>query len=72
MTFYEWIIRLQNRDTPTGDLAYDIAHDSSFPKSGSLEEVEAYLQRKATCHDVIVTFKTAKRSYLRYIKDHSE
>ena len=72
MTFYEWVIRLQKRDTPTGDLAQDIARDANFPKDSSLDEIEQYLSKKATCDGVLDTFKTAKQSYLNYIKTHSE
>lgn len=72
MTFYEWIIRLQKRDTPTGDLAYDISRDPTFPKDGALIEIEEYLSDKATCSGVLDAFKTAKRSYLKYCKDHPE
>lgn len=72
MTFYDWIIRLQKRDTPTGDLAQDIARDTAFPKDGALDEIEEYLSGRATCSGVLDAFRTAKRSYLNYIKEHSE
>lgn len=72
MTFYDWIIRLQNRDTPTGDLAQDIFHDTSFPETASLEEIEQYIRSRAKSEKVLDAFKTAKRSYLKYCKDHPE
>lgn len=71
MTFYEWISRLKDKDTPTGDLAGDILRDRNFPKDAAIDEVEAYIRRKATHPDVVKAFKVARQSYLRYQKNHT-
>ena len=72
MTFYEWISRLKDKDTPTGDLAADILSDRNFPKDAAIDEVEAYICHKATHPDVVKAFKAARQSYLRYQKNHTE
>lgn len=72
MTFYEWISRLKDKDTPTGDLAKDILYDRNFPKDATIDEAEAYIRRNAKHPGAVKAFKVARQSYLRYQKNHTE
>lgn len=70
MTFVEWVSRHNGKDTPLGDLAYDISRDKSFPTTNSREDIIAYLNGKHACDEAISTFKTAWKSYQAYLKNH--
>jgi len=37
MDFRTWIVRYKKRDSPIGDLAYDISRDPRFPSEASKE-----------------------------------
>lgn len=72
MNFYEWIIRLKDKDSPTGDLAYDIWRDKNFPKTSTKSEIIEYLDSKRVHEDVIDAFNVAWNSYQNYLKNHQE
>jgi len=70
MDFVEWISRLKNRDTPTGDLASDILSDKNFPRNADKETILSYLRSCNACDGAISAFKSAWRSYQSYLKKH--
>lgn len=71
MTFYDWIIRLKNHDTPTGDLARDFLRDQESSKvSNTLEAYTDYLHSQGACRQAVEALKTAWRSYQHYLKTH--
>lgn len=73
MTFYEWLIRLKNNDTPTGDLAVDALQSSDFPKQSTDEaEILSYLRNKKAHPEAIKTFKSAWSRYQRYLRTHPD
>lgn len=51
-TFKEWISAFSETDTNLGDLASDIAHDSSFPDSSDKAVLTEYVSRKT--HDPVI------------------
>ena len=70
MTFVEWLSRHNGKDSPLGDLAYDISCDNSFPTTNTREDIIAHLENKGACHEAISTFKTAWKSYQSYLRNH--
>lgn len=74
MTFKEWIMRHKGKDTPLGDLAYDIARDRNFPDSNTKEAILDHLTSYTVnaCPEAIDAFKSAWNSYRAYEKRHSD
>lgn len=73
LTFYEWAIRLKNRDTPTGDLAKDMLRDKDAATvDNTLEAFDAHLRRQNACREAHETLRAAWRSYQAYLRRHPE
>ena len=70
MGFKEWIVRYKDRKSRRGDLAYDIFHDSKFPKGSDKAILLNYLKWVRRAHpDCLKTFRAAWRAYNHFIKD---
>lgn len=73
MTFYEWAIRLKNRDTPTGDLARDLLRDKEAASVANTLEAHLFHIRRHTANlDVERALRAAWRSYQAYLRKHPE
>lgn len=73
MNFCEWILRLNNRNTPTGDLARDIEQDQAIQGvPNSKKDLLSYLESMGASDGAIAAFKSAWTSYLAYCRRHPE
>ncbi len=65
MNFYDWMMQYKGRKTPRGALADLISFkESSFPKSGTREEIESFLNPGNTCDITSDIFGTVWESYI--------
>lgn len=73
MNFCEWILCLNNRDTPTGDLSRDIEQDQAIRSvPNARRDLLCYLESMGASDGAIAAFKSAWTSYLAYCRRHSE
>lgn len=70
MRFIEWIARLKDNLSPTGDLARDILADKTFPKSNDKAVIKDYLQNNGACDGAMSAFNSAWKSYQAYMRTH--
>lgn len=64
MDFKDWIVRYQARNSRRGDLAYDIARDSRFPRGDDKAVFLYYLKEIRRAHPAAITaFREAYRAY---------
>ncbi|MBT2823088.1 hypothetical protein HIR19_03790 [Staphylococcus coagulans] len=69
MTFYEYMMKFINDESPLGDLAYDMKSDKEFPKqSKDSQELRGYFYTKAKSDLVFKISKQAISSYARVEK----
>ncbi|PPA70180.1 YozE family protein [Jeotgalibacillus proteolyticus] len=69
MGFKEWIVRYKDRNSRRGDLAYDIYHDSKFPRGSDKAVLLNYLKWVRRAHpDCLKAFRSAWRSYSHFLK----
>jgi len=69
MTFYEWMIsRYDGKDTPRGDLAYDMKRSSDFPDTNDRDRLLRYLHVKRACKEAVAVFKRCFRDYTRAVE----
>lgn len=69
MTFYKFMMKFEQDDSPLGDLAYDMTRDQSFPKRYKDEEkLRNYFQIKTRDVDVLRIVDKALASYEK-VKD---
>lgn len=69
MTFYEYMMKFYNDDSPIGDLAYDIKWDEDFPiYSTDVQHIRDYLYLKSKTTLVWQVCKQAIASYARVEK----
>ena len=66
-TFKEWIIeKYLGKDTPRGDLAYDIRWDKEFPEGHvGRERILNYLCYRRACKECVALFKRAWKDYCK-------
>ncbi len=65
MNFFDWMMQYRGRKTPRGILADLIAiKESDFPKNGTREEIQAFLNPGNTCDITSDIFDTVWESYL--------
>lgn len=74
MTFKEWVLRHEGKNSPLGDLASDVSRDETFPEENTREAILNHLTDPAinACPEAVDTFKRAWSSYRAYEKKHSE
>ena len=65
MTFFTWMIRKHQRDdTPIGDLARDMQHESKkFVRSTAYCHNRNYLELHGACDDCMEAFEDAWKEY---------
>jgi uncharacterized protein YozE (UPF0346 family) len=69
MSFYEWMLsRYYGKDTPRGDLAYDMKRSGDFPKTSNREALLNYLDAKFACDQAVAVFKRCFRDYTRAVE----
>lgn len=62
--FYAWLQKKRRRDDPIGDLARDVARDSSFPSSEmNIERLRLYLMHKHACAEAICAIDEGYREF---------
>lgn len=65
MTFYDWIMQYKGRNTPRGALAGLISFkEADFPKNGTREEIQEFLDPGNTCDITSDIFSTVWESYI--------
>ena len=65
MNFFDWMMQYKGRKTPRGILADLIAiKEGDFPKNGTREEIQAFLNPGNTCDITSDIFDTVWESYL--------
>ncbi len=65
MNFYDWMMQYKGRKTPRGILADLIAiNENTFPKNGTRDEIQAFLNPDNTCDITSDIFDTVWESYL--------
>lgn len=66
-TYKEWIIqRYLGKDSPRGDLAYDIKYDKTFPRGcASREQILEYLNSRNACDGAIKAFESTWSNYCK-------
>lgn len=65
MNFYDWMMQYRGRKTPRGALADVMSfNESNFPKDGTREEIEAFLNPGNTCDITNDIFGTVWESYI--------
>lgn len=68
MSFYEWMLsRYEGKDSPRGDLAYDMKRSGDFPDTKDRGVILNYLNAKFACDEAVAVFKRAYRDYLRAV-----
>ncbi|WP_418427942.1 YozE family protein [Anaerotruncus massiliensis (ex Liu et al. 2021)] len=73
LTFRDWIMRLEAKDTPTGDLACDIKSDpASANVENTLDAWKTHLSLKRACTGATEALETAWKSYRSYVRTHSD
>ena len=73
MNFCEWILRLNNRDTPIGGLSRDIEQDQAIRSvPNARRDLLCYLESMRASDGAIASFKSAWTSYLAYCRRHPE
>ena len=73
MKFCEWILCLNNRATPTGDLSRDIEQDQAIRSvPNARRDLLCYLESMGASDGAIAAFKSAWTSYLAYCRRHPE
>lgn len=74
MTFYEWTKRIAGKDSPTGDLAYDVQRDADAPTIPNTRDAWCAHIRVMSGYDpyVMAAFRSAWSSYQAYCKRHPE
>lgn len=69
MTFYEWLSKHTNRNSPLGDLARDVQVDT---KCRTLENTKVcwvnHLESMRACKEAVSTLKKAWTTYRRALK----
>lgn len=69
MTFYEYMMKFIDDESPLGDLAYDMKFDKAFPKqSKDVQELKDYFYPKTKTTLVWQVCKHAIASYARVEK----
>lgn len=69
MTFYEFMLRFEQEDSPMGDLAYDIKRDDQFPKRyKDIEKLRNHFRSRTRDRDVLKIVDKALASY-KEVKD---
>lgn len=67
MTFFEYMMKYLNKDTPAGDLARDLNRDKeNFPQSNDGKEIMDYLFSKGACSQCLDTFEKCYAQYVKY------
>ena len=65
MNFFDWMMQYKGRKTPRGVLADLMSfQEDRFPKEGSREEIQAFLNPGNTCDITSDIFDTVWESYL--------
>lgn len=67
-SYKEWIVRKYlGKDTPRGDMAYDVNRDEDFPKGlAGRERILNHLRFRRACRECVALFK---RTWKDYCKD---
>jgi uncharacterized protein YozE (UPF0346 family) len=67
MTYKAFILdRYKGEDSPRGDLAFDIARDSSFPVENNKETILKHLKSKGACEEAKKVFKSTWNLYQKF------
>lgn len=62
--FYIWLQKKKRRDDPIGDLARDVAEDSSFPSSETnIERLRLHLMHKRACAEALCALDEGYREF---------
>lgn len=69
MTFYEWLLKHTNRNSPLGDFARDAKSDKASPALGNtLEAWRSHLAGIHACREAKATLEKIWKSYQRATK----
>lgn len=69
MTFYEWLLKHTNRNSPLGDFARDAKSDKKSPGIENTREAwRSYLNHVSACREAKETFGQIWKSYQRAAK----
>jgi len=68
-TFAQWLRATHlGKDTPIGDLAFDVTRDKTFPKENDREVIQNHLARKGACKECLTAFRRAWQQYSREVQ----
>ena len=68
MTFYDWMMKKYlKKDTPRGDLAYDMSREEDFPRCDDYDRILGYLHFRRACPGCIGIFKRCWRDYQKAV-----
>lgn len=68
-TFTEWLMGHIQEDTPTGDLARDVAEDPTWPRQGNtIREFGKHLYVYGAEREVLIVFRKAWNEYARSLR----
>lgn len=72
MTFFEYMMRYIEKDSPSGDLAKDMRRDKEhFPDSSDRDEIAGYLFSRGACSECLQIFRTCYKRYELYEQKHN-
>ena len=64
MTFFDFMMRYIQKDSPAGDLARDMLEDEAhFPDTNNSDDIMQYLISRRACSECLRTFKTCYKRY---------
>jgi len=75
MTFYTYLMKYKNEDSPKGDLAQDVHSDGDnrvFKNSNFKAKnlMRSYLVSRGACSECLSTFDECYEEYQEYVRGH--
>lgn len=73
MTFYTYLMRYKNEDSPKGDLARDVRSDTNnkFFKNSNFKArnfMRSHLESRRACYECLSTFDECYEEYQEYVR----
>lgn len=77
MSFYQYMMKFRNRDTPRGDLARDMAHELKMRPEEAVDQIDSeerfmhYLSAHRACSQCVAVAHRSWISYRKYLERNS-